>query len=63
MAKSRVQQGILARIARRIWGLETSLLRVATDAVVTKLLRYGMAISGPRVPEDLICKLDVQVIN
>ena len=44
-------------------GLETSSLRVTHDAVITSLIRYGLLILGSCLPEDLIDKMDVQIIN
>ena len=63
LAKSRTRQGILSSVAHRGWGLETAVLRITHDALVTSLLRYGLNILGSTMPEDLINRIDVLVIN
>ena len=45
------------------WGLEASILRVAHDAVIVSLIRYGLTIAGPCLPEDMETRQDVQAIN
>ena len=62
-AKSRTRQGIMASVARRGWGLETAVLRITHDALITSLLRYGLSVLGSCVPDDLINRIDVLVIN
>ena len=63
LAKSRTRQSILTNIAHRKWGVETAVPRITHDALINRLLRYGMNILGSCLPEDLIDKLDVHVIN
>ena len=63
MAKSRARQGILASISHRKWGLETTVLRMTHEALVNSLLRYGLNITGSGMPEDLVNRLDIHVIN
>ena len=63
LAKSRTRQGILSSVAHRGWGLETSILRITHDALVTSLLRYGLNILGSSMPDDLVNRIDVLVIN
>ena len=62
-AKARTRQSIMAGVAHRKWGLETSILRISSDAIITSLLRYGLLVLGSSFPEDLIHKVDVQIIN
>ena len=63
LAKYRIRQGISARVARSTWVLEISVLSATHDAIATSLLRYGVATLGSGMPEDLITKMDVQIIN
>ena len=63
IAKARMRQSIMAGVAHRKWGLETAILRISSDAIITSLLRYGLTVLGSGLPEDLINKIDVQIIN
>ena len=63
LAKAQLRQGILSRVARTSWGLETTILKVTHDALLTSLFRYGLVLVGSCVPDDLLNKLDTQVIN
>ena len=55
--------GILNRVSGLTWGLDTSVLRMTTDASVTSLLRYGLAITGSLAYEQSLVKLDTAVVN
>ena len=61
LAKARTRQGILARVARFTWGSETSILQVAHDAVISRLVGYTLTKLGSSMPEDLVSKMDVQI--
>ena len=63
LAKAQLRQGILTRVARTSWGLETTILKVTHDALLTSLLRYGLVVMGSCIPDDLMDKLDTQIIN
>ena len=62
-AKAQVRQGILSRVARCAWGLESTVLRLTHDALVTSLLRYAMAVVGSCAPDDLINRIDTTIVN
>ena len=53
----------MAGVAHRKWGLETTVLRISSDAIISSLLRYGLTVLGSGLPEDLVNKIDVQIIN
>ena len=63
MSKAQVRQGILTRVARMTWGLDTGVLRVTHDALITSLLRYALIVVGSCLPDDLMNKLDTRVVN
>ena len=63
MSKAQMRQGILARVARMTWGLDTAVLRVTHDALITSLLRFGLVVTGSCMPDDLMNKIDTRVIN
>ena len=56
--RARVRQGILRRVARTMWGLETAALRITHNAVITSLLRYGVVLVGSCAPGDLCNKME-----
>ena len=62
-ARAQVRQGVLAEVAHSSWGLETSILRITHDALITSMLRYGLTLTGSCLPGDLISRVDTQVIN
>ena len=53
----------MARAAHSSWVLGTPILRVTHDALISILLRYGLAVLGSCAPDDLINRLETQVIN
>ena len=57
MAKAQGRQGILAKVARVTWGLNSAALRVTHDALITTLLRYGLVLTGSCWPDDLMRRL------
>ena len=63
MSKAQVRQGILARVARMTWGLDTGVLRVTQEALITSLLRCGLALTGSCLPDDLLNRIDAGVVN
>ena len=63
MAKARTRQSVPTNIAHRKWGMETTILRITHDALVNSPMRYGMNSIGSCMPEDLVNKLDVHIIN
>ena len=63
LSRAQVRQGILAKVAHSSWGLETSVLRVTYDALLTSLLRYGLTMVGSCLTDDLVAKIDVHIIN
>ena len=62
-AKALLRQGLLARASRQSWGLGTGLLRVTHSAVITSILRYGLAVLGSCMPPDLFDKLGTCVAD
>ena len=63
MTRAQLRQGILAKLARTSWGLETSVLRITHDALLTSLLRYGLVLVGSCCPDDLANRVDTAIIN
>ena len=63
LARAQVRQSILARVGRTTWGLDTRVLKVTRDALLVSLLRYALTFVGLCLPDDLVRKMDVQVIN
>ena len=54
LTRAQVRRGILAAVARRLWGLDTSVLRITHDSIINSLLSYGWVVSGSCFPEDLL---------
>ena len=63
LARAQVRQGLLARAAHSSWGLETDVLRVTRDALIVSLLRYGLVVVGSCVPDDLMTRMDVHIVD
>ena len=61
--RAQSRQGILARVANSSWSLETTVLRVTYDALITSLLRYSLVPMGSWLPDDLMDKIDTQAVN
>ena len=61
--KAQGRMGVLARLARFKWGLETGVLKMTHESIVTSLLRYGLVISGSCMPPDLMAKMETHVAN
>ena len=62
-ARTKICQSAQAAAAHRKLGLATAVLRITRDAVLTSVLRYGLALLGSRLPEDLAGKVDVQIVD
>ena len=52
VGKAGVRHGVLSRLTRSNWGLETNILRVANEALLTSLTRYCLAMIGSGLYED-----------
>ena len=63
LAKARLRQAILSRVSHTTWGLETLVLKVTYDAIMSSLLRYGLTVLGSCWPEDLANAMDVNIAN
>ena len=63
LATAQIRQGSLPRVARAFWGLGTTILKFTRAALLTCLLRYGLVLTGSCIPDDLLNKLDAQLIN
>ena len=63
LKRSQLRQGLLVRVARMTWVLNTTVLRITHDAIVTSPLRYGLVLAGPCPPHDLMTRVDTQVIS
>ena len=61
--KAQMRQGILSRVARCKWGMDTGVMKMTHDAVITSLLRYALTITGSCIPPDLMRKLNTQIVN
>ena len=55
--------GILAKISRAKWGLETGIPQFTNDPIITSLLRYGTTLFGSCMPPDQVSRIDTCVIN
>ena len=55
--------GILSTASRFIWGLGTNVLRMTSNALVTSLLRYGLAVAGSMAYEQSLVIIDATAIN
>ena len=58
-----MRQSIMAGVARRKWGLETTVVRISSDAITASLLRYALVILGSCFPGDLVNEIDVQILS
>ena len=63
MTRSQTRQGILAKVAHSSWGLDADVLRITHDALLVSMLRYGLTVVGSCMPDDLLARIDVHVIN
>ena len=63
LRKAQQRQGILARMSRFDWGLETGVLCMTHTAIITSLLRYGMIMVGSCLPPDTFDKIETQIVN
>ena len=43
--------------------LETDILCVTHDALIVSLLRYGLAVAGSCVPDDLLTRMEAHIVN
>ena len=41
-------------MARTPWGVDTTVLKVTHDALITSILRYGLVLTGSGLPDDLL---------
>ena len=63
VGKAQMRQGILSRVAKCKWGMDTGVMKMTHDAVITSLLRYALTITGSCMPPDLMRKLNTQIVN
>ena len=63
LTRAQLGQGILAKLARSTWGLETSALRITHEAIITSLLRYGLVVFGSCCPDDLANRVGAAITN
>ena len=63
LRRSQMRQAVLARIAKQKWGLDSTILKITHDALVTSFVRYGLILVGSCLPDDLANRMDTQVIN
>ena len=57
-AKAQLREGVLSKVADTRWGIEAGVLKIAHDAVITSLLRYGLVVTGSRSPSDLLHRIN-----
>ena len=62
-AKAQVRQGILSKVAQRTWGLETAILGLTRDTLVTSLMYYAIVVVGSCEPGHLINRKDTTIVN
>ena len=58
-----VRQGVMAQLARRTCGIEVGVLRSTHGALITSLVRYGLAVAGGFASEQLLNRLEVHYAN
>ena len=63
LSRAQLRQGILAKMAKTTWGLETGVLRITHNAIITSLLRYALTLIGSTSPDDLVNRIDAAIIN
>ena len=60
MGKAGVRHGVVSRLTRSNWGLETNILRVANEALLTSLTRYCLPMIGSGLYENDLRMLEVR---
>ena len=63
LGKAKMRLAILSKVSSYTWGLETGVLRATGKALVTSLLRYGLAVIGSGLTERNMRLLDTRVTN
>ena len=61
--RAKIRMGIATRLSGIAWGLETNVLRMTSNSLITSLLTYGLAVTGSMAYEQLLSKVDAAIIN
>ena len=61
--RAKVRMGLLSRVTSFTWGLETGVLRMTAETLITSLIRYGLSVWGAMAYEQYLKKIDTAVIN
>ena len=61
--KAESRMGILERVSGVERGLETGVLRMTADSLVTSLLRYGLGVIGSGAHEQALSRIGTNIIN
>ena len=61
--KAGLRHGIMARLARSTWGLETGLFRATHSTLLTSLMRYGMRVVDSGAREKASGEMGARSIN
>ena len=63
LGRAKVRHSVMSKLARSSWGLETGVLRVTHEALLTSLIRYGMVATGSGAYESDFCLLQTRHAN
>ena len=57
------RQGVMSRVAKARWGLETGVLRMTLSAVIVSLIRYGLTVLGNCLPPDMMANMETVIMH
>ena len=63
LSLSKKRLAIMGKVAGFAWGLETNMLRLTGDTLITSLLRYGLAVVGSGLSDDSMRRINTCVLN
>ena len=61
--RAEIRMGVPPRVSGFVWGFGTNVLRMTSNALITSLWRYGLAVTGFMAYEQSLSKVDTVVIN
>ena len=63
LCRLQVRQAVLSRVAKQKWGLDTAIIKITHDALITSFVRFGLIMVGSCLPDDLDNRMDTQIID
>ena len=63
LSLSKKRLAIMGKVAGFAWGLETNMLRLTGDTLITSLLRYGLAVVGSGLSDEAMRRVNTCVLN